>query len=120
MHTNLAEYLRNQGVTQVVIVGVSTSSGVESTARQAYEHGFNVTLAVDAMTDPNPDTHVNSITRIFPQTGSETGTTQEDYRSLPSTKGAPDDGMGPLRILVFLRRCTSVCSPTPSRILSAA
>jgi nicotinamidase-related amidase len=76
MHTDLAEYLRNQGVTQVVIVGVSTSGGVESTARQAYEHGFNVTLAIDAMTDPNPDTHVNSITRIFPKLG-ETGSTQE-------------------------------------------
>lgn len=76
MHTALAEYLRNQGVTQVVVVGVSTSSGVESTARQAYEHGFNVTLAIDAMADLNPETHIHSITRIFPKLG-ETGTTQE-------------------------------------------
>jgi nicotinamidase-related amidase len=76
MNTDLAEYLKNQGVTQVVVTGVSTSSGVESTARQAYEHGFNVTLAVDAMSDLNPDTHFNSITRIFPKLG-ETGTTRE-------------------------------------------
>jgi nicotinamidase-related amidase len=59
-----------------VIVGVSTSIGVESTARQAQECGFNVTLAVDAMADTNPDAHLNSVTRIFPRLG-ETGTTQE-------------------------------------------
>ena len=41
-----------RGVTQVVIAGVATGTGVESTARQAYEAGFNVTLATDAMTDP--------------------------------------------------------------------
>ncbi len=38
--TGLDEYLKGLGVTQVVIVGVSTTAGVESTARQAYEHGF--------------------------------------------------------------------------------
>ncbi|MDR3736735.1 MAG: isochorismatase family protein [Acidobacteriaceae bacterium] len=76
MNTGLEEYLKKLEVTQVVIVGVSTSIGVESTARQAYECGFNVTLAVDAMADTNPDAHLNSITRIFPRLG-ETGTTQE-------------------------------------------
>jgi nicotinamidase-related amidase len=74
--TGLDEYLKNLGVTQVVIAGVSTSAGVESTARQAHEHGYHVTLAIDAMTDMNPDAHVNSITRIFPRLG-ESGTTQE-------------------------------------------
>ena len=43
------------GVTQVVIAGVATGTGVESTARQAYEAGFNVTLATDAMTDPRSE-----------------------------------------------------------------
>jgi nicotinamidase-related amidase len=59
-----------------VIAGVATSLGVESTARHAYELGFNVILAIDAMTDMNPDAHANSLTRIFPRLG-ETGTTQE-------------------------------------------
>jgi nicotinamidase-related amidase len=63
-------------VTQVVITGVATSIGVEATARQAYELGYNVTLAVDAMTDTSPDAHINSVTRIFPRLG-ETGTTRE-------------------------------------------
>jgi nicotinamidase-related amidase len=75
-NTDLEAYLREQGVTQVVLVGVATSIGVESTARYANELGFNVTLVVDAMTDLNADAHTNSITRIFPRLG-ETGTTQE-------------------------------------------
>jgi nicotinamidase-related amidase len=74
--TDLETYLKSLGVTQVVISGVATSIGVESTARHAYELGFNVALAVDAMTDLNLDAHHNSVTRIFPRLG-ETGTTQE-------------------------------------------
>src|ERR1019366_3917780 len=49
-NTGLEEYLRNLGVTQVVIGGVSPSMGVEAPARQAQQCGFNVTLAGDAMT----------------------------------------------------------------------
>ncbi|MGF6902203.1 isochorismatase family protein [Paraburkholderia sp. GAS348] len=75
-NTDLEAYLRQQGVTQIVLVGVSTSIGVESTARFAHELGFNVTFAVDAMTDMNLDAHTNSVARIFPRLG-ETGTTQD-------------------------------------------
>jgi len=75
-NTDLDEHLKKLGVTQVVVLGVATSIGVESTARHAYENGFNVTLAVDAMTDLNADAHTNSIKLIFPRLG-ESGTTQE-------------------------------------------
>jgi nicotinamidase-related amidase len=75
-NTGLEKHLRQSGVTQVVIAGVATSAGVESTARHAHELGFNVALAVDAMTDMSADAHHNSITRIFPRVG-ETGTTAE-------------------------------------------
>ena len=75
-NTGLEEHLRTLGVTQVVIAGISTSIGVESTARQAWELGFNVSLAVDAMTDMSPEAHLNSVGRIFPRLG-ETGTTRE-------------------------------------------
>lgn len=44
--------------------------------RQAYEVGFNVTLATNAMTDMQSDAHTYSITCVFPRLG-ETGTTQE-------------------------------------------
>lgn len=74
--TNLEQHLRALSVTQVVLAGVATSIGVESTARQAHELGFNVSLVTDAMTDINSDAHSNSITRIFPRLG-ETGTTKE-------------------------------------------
>ncbi|MEV8518187.1 isochorismatase family protein [Dyella marensis] len=74
--TGLADELRRLGVTQVVIGGISTSIGVESTARQAFEGGFNVTLAIDAMTDTKAEAHDNSIARIFPRLG-ETGRTRE-------------------------------------------
>jgi nicotinamidase-related amidase len=81
--TDLNEYLRNLGITQVVIAGIATSIGVESTARQAHELGFNVTLAIDAMTDMNADAHLNSVTRIFPRLG-KTATTQEIIALLDS------------------------------------
>jgi nicotinamidase-related amidase len=74
--TDLENYLRGEGVTHVVLCGVATSFGVESTARHAYELGFNVTLAADAMTDMNEDAHANSLARIFPRLG-EIGATQE-------------------------------------------
>jgi nicotinamidase-related amidase len=75
-NTDLEAHLKALGVTQVVIVGVATSSGVEVTAHQAYELGFNVTLATDAMTDGRVDAHAYSVTRVFPRLG-ETGTTRE-------------------------------------------
>ncbi len=74
--TDLEAHLNGLGVTQVVVGGIATSIGVESTARQAHELGFNVTLAVDAMTDLNLDAQDHSLARIFPRLG-ETGTTRE-------------------------------------------
>lgn len=74
--TGLEAHLKALGVSQLVLAGIATSIGVESTARQAYDAGFNVTLAIDAMTDLNVDAHVNSVTRIFPKLG-ETGAAQD-------------------------------------------
>ena len=74
--TDLAAHLRALGVTQVVLSGIATSIGVESTARQAHELGFNVTLAIDAMSDLGEEAHQNSVARIFPRLG-ETGATQD-------------------------------------------
>lgn len=76
VNTGLEDWLRDNGITQIVLCGVATSIGVESTARQAYEAGFNVTLATDAMTDMNNDAHTNSVERIFPRLG-ETGSSAE-------------------------------------------
>lgn len=73
--TDLDAQLRTRGITQVVIAGVATGTGVESTARQAYELGFNATLAIDAMTDTRAQAHEYSVTNVFPRLG-ETGTSQ--------------------------------------------
>jgi nicotinamidase-related amidase len=75
-NTDLEKYLRANGVTQLVVVGVATSAGVESTARHAHELGFHVVVITDAMADSDADAHHNSVTRIFPKM-SETGTTQQ-------------------------------------------
>ena len=74
--TALHQKLQERGVTQVVVGGVATSIGVESTARQAHELGYNVTLVVDAMLDLVPEAHTNSVERIFPRLG-ERGTAAE-------------------------------------------
>jgi nicotinamidase-related amidase len=79
--TALDLHLRRRGVTQVVLAGVMTSLGVESTARAAHERGYHVTLATDAMTDMDPDAHAHSAKRIFPLVG-ETGTTKEVLKLL--------------------------------------
>lgn len=74
--TDLEMQLDSLGVTQVVIVGVATGTGVEATARQAYELGYNVTLAIDAMTDMRLEAHDYSMKNVFPRLG-ETGTCQD-------------------------------------------
>lgn len=74
--TDLQAYLQKQGVTQVVLLGVATSVGVESTARFAHELGYNLTLVTDAMADLRPEAHENSLARIFPRLG-ELGTAAE-------------------------------------------
>ena len=83
--TPLDTLLRERGVTQIVLTGVATSAGVESTARAAHEHGYNVVLATDAMADRDPELHANSIQRVFPRLG-ETATTDDVLAMLDKTR----------------------------------
>lgn len=82
--TDLDLQLRRRGITQIVLTGVATSIGVDSTARAAHEHGYNVTVATDAMTDLDPDAHRHSIEKIFPRLA-ETATTTDILTILPKT-----------------------------------
>jgi len=68
--------LRRLGVTQIVLCGISTSAGVESTARGGADRGFNLAFAVDAMADRILENHAHSVKNVFPRYG-ETGTTSE-------------------------------------------
>ena len=74
--TSLHDHLASLGVTEVVLTGVATSSGVESTARFAHELGYHVVLATDAMTDRDADAHDHSLQRVLPRLG-ETARTAE-------------------------------------------
>jgi nicotinamidase-related amidase len=84
--TGLDETLRSRGVTEVVLCGIATTAGVESTARQAHELGFNVALITDAMADMSEEGHRRSVELIFPRLG-ETGTTG-DLLALLDKNGA--------------------------------
>ena len=67
--TELDKHLRERGVTQVFVTGVATSIGVESTARSAYDYGYNVVLVTDAMTDRDAESHRHSVEKVFPRLG---------------------------------------------------
>jgi nicotinamidase-related amidase len=70
--TSLDAYLRQRGVTQIFLAGISTSVGVEATARSAFDYGYNVVLVVDAMTDRSAEAHRHSIEASFPRLGETT------------------------------------------------
>jgi nicotinamidase-related amidase len=79
--TSLDDYLRQRGVTQIFLAGISTSVGVESTGRSACDYGYNVVFVVDAMTDRDSDTHRHSVEKMFPRFG-ETAATDDVLRLL--------------------------------------
>ena len=72
----LHDELQKRGVTQVVITGRATSFGVETTARWAYDEGYHVTIAVDAISDMSLDAHDRTVQRVLPVLG-ETGSAAE-------------------------------------------
>jgi len=79
--TALGDTLRQRGVTQIFLTGVATSAGVESTARSAYDLGYNVTFVVDAMTDRDAGSHTHCVEKIFPRLG-ETAKTDDVLKLL--------------------------------------
>jgi nicotinamidase-related amidase len=67
--TTIDEELQKRNIKGIVIAGVSTSIGVEGTARNASEKGYNITFAKDAMTDTKHSAHEHSTQVIFPRLG---------------------------------------------------
>ncbi len=72
--TDLDLQLRRRGLKTIVLCGIATEFGVESTARDAYERGYELVFAEDAMTGRN--SHANSIAHIFPRLGRVRSTAQ--------------------------------------------
>jgi nicotinamidase-related amidase len=67
--TELDLEFRRRGITTMVLCGISTSIGVESTARFAYEYGYNQIFAEDAMSALSAEEHLFTVTKIFPRIG---------------------------------------------------
>ena len=67
--TDLDLQLRRRGIDTIVLTGISTCYGVESTARAAFELGYEQVLVEDAMAARSAAEHEHTVTRIFPRLG---------------------------------------------------
>jgi nicotinamidase-related amidase len=67
--TDLDLQLRRRGMETIVLCGISTEMGVESTARFAYEYGFQQVFAEDAMSSRSAEQHNGTVRFIFPRMG---------------------------------------------------
>jgi nicotinamidase-related amidase len=67
--TELDLQLRRRDVRTIILGGISTNIGVESTARSAYEHGYAQLFAEDAMTSNSAEAHEFAVKNIFPRIG---------------------------------------------------
>jgi nicotinamidase-related amidase len=72
--TELDLQLRRRGIDTIVYAGISTSIGVESTARHGRELGYAQVFARDAMTDMVASAHDHALSIIFPRIGRVTTT----------------------------------------------
>jgi nicotinamidase-related amidase len=65
--TELDLQLRRRDIQTIVLGGIATNIGVESTARQAWENGYAVVLAEDATSGMSAEMHEFAIKNIFPR-----------------------------------------------------
>ena len=67
--TNLEQVLDRHGIETIVIGGIATNMGVESTARAAYDAGYALVFAEDAMSTMSAEWHEFSVKNLFPRMG---------------------------------------------------
>jgi nicotinamidase-related amidase len=67
--TELDLQLRRRGVDTIILAGIATSFGVETTGREAWQHGYAVVFAEDAMSGPTAEHHAFAVSKIFPRLG---------------------------------------------------
>ncbi|NWB83677.1 MULTISPECIES: hydrolase [Pseudomonas] len=65
--TELDLQLRRRGITTVIVCGIASNSGVESTARDAWHHNYAVVVAEDACAGLGEDTHRFSMEKVMPR-----------------------------------------------------
>ena len=74
--TELDLQLRRRELNTIVLCGISTNFGVESTARFAYEYGYQQIFAEDAMAARSAEEHNNTLNYIFKRIGRVRSTEQ--------------------------------------------
>ncbi|MCX5582647.1 hydrolase [Streptomyces erythrochromogenes] len=79
--TELDLQLRRRGIHRIVLAGISTSVGVESTARTAWELSYDLVFPEDATADTDADSHAHTFGKIFPRIG-KVSTTDEVIAAL--------------------------------------
>ncbi|GBG96763.1 isochorismatase family protein [Lactococcus termiticola] len=67
--TDLDVQLRRRGIDTIILTGLATTIGVDTTAREAYQANYNVIAVEDAMTDFNPALHKAITEGIFKRLG---------------------------------------------------
>jgi len=65
--TELDLQLRRRGIDTIILGGIATSYGVESTAREAWQHNYSVVVAEDACSSMDSEMHRFSVEKIFPR-----------------------------------------------------
>jgi nicotinamidase-related amidase len=84
--TELDLQLRRRGITTIVLGGIATNFGVESTAREAWQHNYAVIIAEDACTSIGPEMHQFAIEKIFPRLA-RIRSTEQILAALPAGSG---------------------------------
>lgn len=67
--TDLDLQLRRRKIDTIVLCGIATNIGVETTAREAYQHGYHQIFATDAMNAYSEEEHQHTCTYILPRMG---------------------------------------------------
>jgi nicotinamidase-related amidase len=65
--TELDLQLRRRGIRRIVLGGIATNIGVESTARSAAEHGYELVILEDLCSCVSAESHAFSFKRVFPR-----------------------------------------------------
>ena len=74
--TDLELQLRRRGIDTIVLCGIATNYGVESTARFAYEFGFQQIFAEDATSAMSAEQHNASVNYVLKRMGRVRSTEQ--------------------------------------------
>lgn len=67
--TSLDQQLRRKGIDTIILGGIATNMGVESTARSAQEHDYQIIFAENAMSSVSAELHEFAVSKIFPLMG---------------------------------------------------